>query len=344
MTAVSVLAVGPWSVRVQRRSLVIGAALVGVLAVAVVVSLSLGAYPVPIPRVLTAIFGQGTPADELIVSRLRLPRVLSAVLVGIALGVAGAIFQSVTRNPLGSPDVIGFDTGASTGALVAILVLRGGLVATSVGAVAGGALTAALVFALSSRHGVAPLRLILVGIGGGALLAALNSMLIVRANVYDAQSATIWLVGNLAGRGWTDVALLGPVVALGLLFAVLLERPLTLGEFADDRSASLGLHPGRLRIVSIALAVLLASGAVAIGGPIQFIALAAPQIARRLTRATGPNLVASGLVGGVLVVLADLAAREAFQPRQLPVGVLTGVVGGIYLAWLLGREWRRGRG
>jgi iron complex transport system permease protein len=337
------IGVGVVSVRIRRRSLLVGVLVIVALLLAILASLSLGSYLVPPDRVLLTVFGQATPADELIVSQLRLPRVLAGALVGIALGISGAIFQSVSRNPLGSPDVIGFDTGAATGALVAMLVLHGGLLATSVGAIAGGAVTAALVYALASRDGVSPLRLVLVGIGGGALLGALNSMLIVRAQLYDAQSASIWLVGNLAGRGWTNVALLAPVVLIGLVLSAVLSRPLTLGEFADERSATLGLHPSRMRLAAIALAVLLCSGAVATAGPILFIALAAPQIARRLTQATGPNLAASGLLGGVLLVLADLAAREAFQPRQLPVGVLTGVVGGGYLAWLLAREWRKGR-
>ncbi len=341
---VTVLAVGPLSVRMRRRTALAGLALLVLLAVSVVASLSLGGYDVPLPRLLAALVGQGSPADGLIVTRLRLPRVLTAALVGAALGVAGGIFQSVTRNPLGSPDVIGFDTGSATGALVAMLLLHGGLVATSIGAVAGGAVTASLVFVLAARGGVAPLRLVLVGIGAGALLAALNSLLIVRAEVYDAQSASIWLVGNLAGRGWENVALLVPWVAICSGAALLLARGLTLGEFADERSLSLGLRPARLRLAAVGVAVALASGAVASAGPVPFVALAAPQVARRLTGAPGPSLLASGAVGAVLLVLADLAAREAFQPRQLPVGVVTGVVGGGYLIWLLAREWRRGHG
>lgn len=340
----AVLAVGPLSVRLRRRSVIVGAVLIALLAVCIAASLSIGGYSVPLPRMLSALVGQASPADELIVTRLRLPRVLTAALVGASLGIAGAIFQSVTRNPLGSPDVIGFDTGSATGALVAMLLLHGGIAATSVGAVAGGAATAALVFVLAARGGVAPLRLVLIGIGAGALLAAVNSLLIVRAQVYDAQSAAIWLVGNLAGRGWQNVELLVPLVAVGAVAALLLARGLTLGEFADERSLSLGLHPSRLRVGAVGVAVVLASGAVASAGPVPFIALAAPQVARRLTRSPGPSLLASGAVGAVLLVLADLAAREAFQPRQLPVGVLTGVVGGGYLIWLLAREWRKGRG
>jgi iron complex transport system permease protein len=339
----TVLAAGPWSIRVLRRSVVVAAAMVLALLLAALASLTLGAHLVSPAGAVSAILGEGMPADRFIVGQLRLPRIVAAALVGTALGIAGAIFQSVSRNPLGSPDVIGLDVGASTGALVSLLLVHASTVGAGIGAVVGGTVTAGAVVLLAVRRGLAPLRLVLVGIGAAAMLAAVNSTLIVRANLYDAQSASIWLVGNLAGRGWAEVAILGPVVAVGVVLAVLLARPLALGEFADDRAAALGSHPGRVRIAAIGVAVLLASGAVAIAGPIPFIALTAPQIVRRLTRAPGPNLVLSGLGGAVLLVLADLAAREAFQPRQLPVGVVSGVVGGVYLAWLLGREWRRGR-
>lgn len=335
---------GQWSILVDRRVAIVVAGLVVALAIAILLALMLGANPIAPDRILALIAGNGTPADTLIVGGIRLPRVLAGALVGLCLGIAGALFQSVTRNPLGSPDVIGFNVGASTGALVAMLFLGGGVIATSIGAVLGGGLTALLIFVLSARHGIAPLRLVLVGIGGGAFLSAINQWLIVRANIVDAQSAAVWLIGSLAGRDWIRVETLLPAAAVGLVLALLLERPLDLGAFDDDRAASLGGRPSGVRIAAIAVGVLLASAAVATAGPIAFIALAAPQVARRLTRSPGPNLLAAGVTGALLLVVTDLAAREAFQPRQLPVGVLTGLVGGGYLAWLLGREWRKGHG
>lgn len=337
-----VLAVGPWSTRLHRRYVAVCVALVVGLVLATAAALTLGANTVSLPRALAAVFGEGDRGAELVVAQLRLPRILTGALVGLALGLAGALFQSVTRNPLGSPDVIGFDSGAATGALVAMLFTAGGALATSTGAVLGGALTAAVVFLLVMRHGLAPLRLVLVGIGVGSMLVALNWMLIVNANLYDAQSAAVWLVGNLAGRGWSRLGLLAPVVGGGAVLALLLSRGLAVGELADERAASLGVRPDRLRLAAVGVGVLLASAAVATAGPIQFVALAAPQVARRLTRATGPNLLAAGLTGALLLVVTDLVAREAFQPRQPPVGVLTGLVGGVYLGWLLTREWKKG--
>ncbi|TQS45194.1 FecCD family ABC transporter permease [Cryptosporangium phraense] len=343
MTVMPVLAAGSWSVRLHRRSLLVCAGLVVALIAAVVVSLAAGANSFAVSRVLPAIVGNGTPAEQLIIGELRLPRAITAVLVGAGLGISGGIFQSLTRNPLGSPDVVGFGQGATTGALVTMLILHGGFTAASVGAVAGGAITAALVFVLSAHHGVAPLRLVLVGLGAALMLNSINSLLIVRSQLYDAQSASAWIVGSLAGREWTQARLMGAVLLVGVVLCAALYRPLSLSEFSDERSTSLGLNVGRARLGAVAVGVLLSSAAVAAAGPIQFVALPAPQIARRLTGAAGPNLVASGLVGALLLVLADFAAREAFQPRQLPVGVITGVVGGLYLAWLLSREWKKGR-
>jgi iron complex transport system permease protein len=341
---VRVLRLGQASVAVQPRYAAVCVALLAALPLVGLAALAVGAVPVGLDRVLGALVGSGTASDQLVVVELRLSRVVCGALVGLALGLAGAVFQSVTRNPLGSPDVIGFDTGAATGALVAMLVLGGGVVGTSLGAVAGGAVTAAAVSGLALRHGSDALRLVLVGIGVGGMLSAANSMLIVNAEIYDAQSAAVWLIGNLAGRGWSRAAMLAPVLVVLVPLALLLSRRLRIAELSDERASGLGLRPGRMRLAAVGVGVMLASTAVATAGPIAFIALTAPQVARRVTRASGPNLFAAGLTGALLLVISDFAAREAFQPRQLPVGVVTGVVGGGYLAWLLTREWRKGRG
>ncbi|EXG80589.1 FecCD family ABC transporter permease [Cryptosporangium arvum] len=344
MTAVPVLAAGPVVLRVHRRSVVVCLVLGVLLLAAIVLSLAAGTNSFPLDQVFTAVFGEGKPATELIVAELRLPRAVTGALVGIALGISGGIFQSLTRNPLGSPDVVGFGQGATTGALVTMLLLHGGFVAASFGAVVGGVVTAALVFGLAYHRGsIAPLRIVLVGLGLALMLISVNQLLIVRSQLYDAQSASAWIVGSLAGREWNQVKLMGAVLVVGLVACVFLMRPLSLSEFSDERSMSLGLRIGRARFAAVGTGVLLASAAVAAAGPIQFVALPAPQIARRLTRAAGPNLTASGLTGGLLLVLADFLAREAFQPRLVPVGVVTGVVGGLYLAWLLSREWKKGR-
>nr|WP_240896113.1 iron chelate uptake ABC transporter family permease subunit [Kineococcus siccus] len=308
------------------------------------VSLTTGDYPLTVAEVARTLVGQGTTAQEFIVLGLRLPRVVTGVLVGAALGVAGAVFQLVTRNPLGSPDIIGFTTGAVTGALVVLLVLGGTTAQAALGALAGGFVNAVLVYLLAARGGLAGYRLVLVGIGTTAVLQAANNFLLTRADLPEAQSAQVWITGSLNGRDWEQAA----PVALGLavLLPVLLAhgRSLTLLDLGDDAARGLGVGVDRVRLTVLAAAVVLTALAALAAGPISFVALAAPQVARRLTRAVGSGLVAAGLTGALLLLVSDLAAQRLFAPTQLPVGVLTGAVGGLYLAYLLAGQWRRGRG
>src|SRR5262249_21931182 len=192
-------------IRVRPRAAVVCVALVGVLAVVGALALATGDYPVPLPDVVRVLTGRGSAADAFIVGTLRLPRVLLAFLVGGALGVAGSLFQSVSRNPLGSPDIVGFSTGAATGALVEILWLGGGTTQVAVGAVVGGLGTALAVYLLAYRRGVSGYRLVLIGIGVAAMLTSINGYLLTRANLVDAQAAALWLTGSLNARSWDQV-------------------------------------------------------------------------------------------------------------------------------------------
>ncbi|PRY11732.1 FecCD family ABC transporter permease [Kineococcus rhizosphaerae] len=333
-----------FSVRVQGRTLTVCLGLLVALVAVVAVSLTTGDYPISVPEVLKTLAGQGRRADEFIVLGLRLPRVATGLLVGFALGVAGAVFQLVTRNPLGSPDVIGFTSGAVTGALVVLLVLGGGGWQTSFGALVGGGVTAIAVYLLSTRGGVQGYRLILVGIGVSAVLQAANSYLLTRSRVEDAQAATVWITGSLNGRGWEQATPVGVGLALLLPVLLLSGRSLTVLDLGDDAARALGVDVARTRLVVLVAATALTALAAMAAGPIAFVALAAPQIARRLTRAVGSGLVAAGLTGALVLLVSDLTAQRLFAPTQLPVGVVTGAVGGVYLAWLLVTQWRRGRG
>lgn len=333
---------GRLSVVVSPRSIVVCVGLALAVAVACLASVLFGEIQVGLPRLIATLQGDGSPFEDFLIIDNRLPRIANGVLLGAALATSGAIFQTVSRNPLGSPDVIGFETGAATGGLVALLALGAGLGGAAVGSVVGGLVTAVLVYLLALRGGVDSMRLVLVGVGAGAILLSVNSLLITSSSIYDAQTAGTWLVGHVVGAVWSDVLVVGVLLAPLLLGALLLSRPLLLSELSDAHAATLGMGTERIRALSVLVGVLLSSVAVAAAGPIAFIALTAPQIARRLTRASGPNLVASALTGSFLLVVADHAAREAF-PRQLPVGVVTGVAGGLFLAWLLTREWRKGR-
>lgn len=327
------------SLRLHPRPLLVGVTLTLVALAGAIAMLGTGDYPLSPGQVIAALLGGGDESTAFIVETLRLPRTLTALLVGAALGVAGAIFQSIARNPLGSPDIIGFTYGAATGALLVILAWEGNSREIAFGAIAGGAVTAAAVYGLSFRGGVQGYRLVLVGIGIGAMLLAVNDYLLTRARRDDAYEAARWLIGSLNDAAWESVV---PVaIALGLLLPVAfgLARRLRMLEMGDDAAKALGVNVERSRLALSGTGVALTAVGVAATGPIAFVALAAPQIARKLTRTSSPGLATSALMGAVVLVLSDLIGQR-LTPQDLPVGVVTGLVGGLYLAWLLSREWR----
>ncbi|MFJ1868689.1 FecCD family ABC transporter permease [Streptomyces sp. NPDC088097] len=334
---------GRTSLRVEGRALVAGL-LLAVAAVALsVVLIGTGDFDIAPWDVVKTLLGSGSPADDFIVNDLRLPRVLVALLVGAALGMAGAVFQSVTRNPLGSPDLLGFGYGSAVGALVVIILFKGDANAVAVGAVIGGLLAGVLVYLLAYKQGINGYRLVLVGIGASAVLVALIQYLISKAQLVEATRAMVWLTGSLAGRDWAQV---WPLLATcAVLFPLVLSRSraLRMIEMGDDAAYALGVPVERTRMLLMLAAVLLTTAAAAAAGPISFVALAAPQLARRLSRSPGSNLLTGALMGAVLLLASDLASQRAFGADQLPVGVVTGLVGGVYLLWLLVMERRAGR-
>ncbi|MFV0130584.1 FecCD family ABC transporter permease [Streptomyces sp. HMX112] len=334
---------GGLSVRVEPRAALAVVLLALVTLAAGVVVMGSGDFPMAPGDVVATLLGNGTAAQEFIVQDLRLPRVLVAILVGAALGVGGAAFQSISRNPLGSPDVLGFGQGATVGALGVIVLFHGDSAAVAAGAVVGGMATGALVYLLAWKRGVHGFRLVLVGIGIAAMLTAAIHYLLTLANLVDATRATLWMTGSLDGRDWAQFWPLLAVCAVLVPLTLVYGRPLRMLEMGDDAAYALGVKVERTRVVLMASAVLLVSVATAAAGPVAFISLSAPQLARRLTRSPGPNLAASALMGSSVLLVADWTATNAFADRQLPVGVVTGVVGGVYLLWLLVTERKAGR-
>ncbi|MFJ8165474.1 FecCD family ABC transporter permease [Streptomyces sp. NPDC096136] len=334
---------GGTSLRVEPRALVTGLLLTAATAVLAVVLIGTGDFEIAPGDVVQTLLGNGTPADDFIVNDLRLPRVLVAILVGAALGMSGAVFQSVSRNPLGSPDMLGFGYGSAVGALVVITVFKGGATEVALGAVVGGVLAGAAVYLLAYKKGIHGYRLVLVGIGASAVLVAVIQYLIAEAQLLEATRAMVWLTGSLAGRDWAQVWPL--LIACAVLFPLVLgqSRALRVIEMGDDAAYALGVPVERTRMLLMLAAVLLTTAAAAAAGPISFVALAAPQLARRLTRSPGSNLLTGALMGTVLLLASDLASQRAFGADQLPVGVVTGLVGGVYLLWLLVTERRAGR-
>lgn len=329
--------------RAQRRSTAvsIGAA-IAIVAVSCV-SLSIGDLAVPLDQVVPALMGTGAAEFTFVVRDLRLPRVMAALLVGAAFGLSGSVFQSIARNPLASPDIIGVTAGASAAAVFLLLVASASSVGVALGAFAGAGLTSLAVYLLAWRSGLSPYRLVLVGIGLGALLSAVTAYLLTRSDINDAQRATVWLVGSLNATTWSQVRPLVVTVAVLLPCIVLLRAQLGVLQLGDDTAVGLGVTVERARLVLLVGAVGLAAAATAAAGPVAFVAFVSAPIARRLVRQP-LTLLPAALVGALLVVSADLLGRRLFAPTELPVGILTGIVGAPYLLWLLARSNRIGTG
>lgn len=326
------------------RPWLLGVTLLLAAAVFLVFCLSVGVgdFPIGLPQVIATIFGRGERVDEFVIMDLRMPRALAGLVVGVALGVSGAITQSVARNPLASPDVLGV-TGGAGAVSVFLVTASGGTAAAITGSVglpaaalAGGLGTGLLVYLMAWRRGIEGLRLVLIGISVSAVMEAIITWLLVTADIRDVARAQAWLIGSLDSRTWDEVSA-ALWCALPLLAAVAyLAFPLRPMHFGDQVAAGLGVRYTMVRAVLLLCAVLLAGVAVSAAGPVPFVALMAPQVAMRLARHATPPLAASGLTGALLLIGADLVARTAL-PVSLPVGVVTAAIGGPFLVYLLVR-------
>jgi len=328
----------------RRRTTTVTLALVGATTFAFALSLSLGEYPVPLRDVLPALVGHGDPAMSLVVQEFRAPRALTGLFAGAALGLSGAILQSLVRNPLASPDVLGFGAGASAAAVFVIVSTGTGAVTAVAGAAIGGAIVSAgAVYALAYRKGVSPYRIVLVGIGVAAFAQAIISYLLTRAQIFQASEATAWLVGSLNSRTYPSAAIAATAFVALAPLALLLAASLRGLELGDDVARGLGIHAERSRFALFGLSVLLCGAATAAAGPIVFVAFVSAPIARRLCDRRGLALVPAAVTGALVTLTADLIGQHAF-PVEIPVGVVTGVVGGLYLLVLLTRSNLVGRG
>lgn len=305
-------------------------------------AMTLGRVQIPFADVFAMLLGDGEGGmRQQIVVNLRLPRMLVAIFAGASLGVSGAIFQSVSRNALGSPDIIGFTTGAATGALVQIVIVGGGPLAVAISAMLGGLLTATLVYLLSFKHGATGgYRLVLTGIGAGATLSALNGLMLVKGNLDNAIAANLWLAGSLEARNWDHALTVMGGALLLIPLAGIAVTGLRMIEMGDDVAHQLGVRVERTRFGTIVCAVLLVGVATGAAGPIAFLALAAPQLAARLTGTRGVPLFSAAIMGAFLLVAADLVTQLFTASLVMPIGRTTGLVGGLYLLWLLTRSKR----
>jgi iron complex transport system permease protein len=336
---------GAVSVRVRPRPLVALGLIAAATLAAFCLELAVGEYALPLSDVLGSLLGAGDQATDFIVLELRLPRALTALLAGLALGIAGAIFQVITRNPLASPDVIGVSTGAALGA-VALIVFGDAspLAAVPLAALGGAAVAGVALLAFASSGGLQGYRIVLIGIGVAAVGQAGINYVLTRGRIFEAQAAYVWLVGSLNGRGWEHVVPLAAAVGLLVPLALVLARPLRALQLGDDVARVLGVGVERARLALLATAVALTGIAVSAAGPIAFVAFAAPHLARRATGGGSPGalLPVAGVTGALILVAADVVGRVVLAPRELPVGIVTAVLAAPYFLWLLRRANRIG--
>ena len=328
--------------RVRRRHRGKVLAVLGILIVAVfAVTLMVGKSFYGPAEVLRVVLGETVPGASFTVGELRLPRATMGVLAGFAFGIAGVTFQTMLRNPLASPDIIGISSGASVAAVFGIIVLALDETAVSFLALGGALVTAAAIYLLSHRGGFAGARLILIGIGVAAMLDSAVTYILSRAAAWDLQTAMQWLTGSLNGATWAGVLPLALASAVLVPLVLSQGRGLGMLRLGDDSAASLGVNVPRTRVLLMVSAVALLAFATAACGPIAFVAFMAGPIASRIIGPGASPLLSAGLVGALLVLTADLVGQFAFDSRY-PVGVITGALGAPYLVFLLIRINRSG--
>ncbi|KML35007.1 FecCD family ABC transporter permease [Rossellomorea marisflavi] len=310
---------------------------------AVIISTGIGDMQIAPWKVVSVFFGGGSSIDQLVVTSFRLPRILIALLAGMALAVAGGILQGMIRNPLASPDIIGV-TGGAGAAVVAFLTIFSNKDNTlmvsikwlPVAAFIGAAVIAFLVYFLAWKKGVSPVRLVLIGIGISALTQACTTLLMIMGPIYRASQANIWITGTVNGSDWQDVWILLPWSVIFIFLSFMITRQLNIQELGEEVATSAGANVQRQRFILLLMSTALVGGAVAFAGGIGFVGLMAPHMARRLVGSSfGALLPVAALLGGLLVMLADLIGRTLFLPLEVPAGVFTAAIGAPYFIYLL---------
>ena len=329
----------PFSVRVDKRVPPVAALMLLATLAVMIVNIGVGEYPISPLDVVKTIIGAPTnnPDHSFIVNTLRLPRMLVAALVGMALGMAGAVMQGITRNALADPGIIGISAGASLAAVTLIVVVQN--VSASLipfASFSGAALAALLIYLLAWRKGDSPMRLVLVGIGIASVAGALTTLMITFGDIYDVQRALIWLTGSVYGRSWKEFWSLLPWLLIFAPMALFLARDLNALNLGEEVAHSLGSRVAIQRGLLLLTVVALAGASVAVAGLIGFVGLVAPHLARRLVGPLHEGLLpTAGLLGAFIVVAADLVGRTIFAPIELPCGLVTAAIGAPFFVYLL---------
>ena len=328
---------GPWSLLVDRRNIAVNLGLMLVLLVAAFSSLASGTLSLPFTDVMQTLQGQGSAMAEFVIRELRGPRLLAAMFTGAAFALAGCLMQTLARNRLATPGIIGIDN-AATAFAVASVVGTGISLAPQTMALAGAATATALAFGLAGATGTRGYRFIIAGLAIGAISGAITQVMLSSVSVDTANAAYPWTIGSLNARSEGSVQLLGYGLVAGYLLSLLLGRALSVLQLPEAVAMGLGIHPGRTRLVGLSLSVLLTGLAVAVAGPVGMVALIAPELARTLSRPGRVPLTASALTGAILMVLSDLAGRTLLAPLEIPVGLVTTLAGSPCLLWILLRK------
>lgn len=328
-----------FSLLIRQKHLLIHTLLTLVLAGLMLFALGAGASSIGFAEVLSLLTGTATPGTELVITQWRAPRIVLAVVIGAALGVSGSIFQTMTRNPLGSPDLMGFTMGAQTGILTAIILFQASYATVAAWALIGGILSGAIIFSLAFRGGFGGLRLVLAGIALSSMLGSFNRWLIVQADSDTAYGAVKAVTGSLSHAGW-DTAL-PTLILIGLLLILLIpiSRSLRNYPLGDHLLIALGSRLRSEQPLLMLLGISLVAVSTVAAGPLSFIALVAPHLARLMYSATRAPLYASAIVGALLLLGADVLSQTALE--SLPVGIVTASVGGLYFMGLLLVEMRK---
>lgn len=332
-----ILRIGRFSYKIDKRVLPVLLALIVIGIVILAMSVSYGEYDINPLQVIQTILGiEEDSRFELVVWQFRLPRILVAFMIGAALSVSGTILQGITRNPLADPGILGVTSGASFAAVTAIVWLQIPSMYLPVTTFAGATIMALLIYTLAWKGGSSSIRLILIGIGLGAVTTAFTNLMIVFGDIRQVQQAYVWLAGSVYGRDWDHVYSILPWLLVLLPLAILQARQLNTFNLGDDTAQGLGVNVELQRGILLLISVALASIAVAVAGTVGFVGLVAPHITRRLIGPAHEGLIpAAALLGGVLVMFADLISRWVISPSELPVGVVTAMIGAPYFMYLL---------
>ncbi|CAM3627919.1 ABC transporter permease [Halomonas casei] len=327
------------SVLIERRAVWVNSALMVALVFAAIAYLSLGSLTLMPREVIMALAGQGDMMTGFMVQELRLPRLVAACLTGGAFALAGILMQTLARNRLATPGIIGIDNGATAFAVASVVGMSVSI-APSTMALTGAVTAAVLTFGLAAGSGTQGYRFIVAGIGVGAVFGAITQLLLARVAIDTANAAYPWTVGSLNARSGGSVHLLGVGLAVGFVTALALARSLTILRFSEATANGLGVNAKVRRIQILLLSVVLTALAVAVAGPVGMVGLIGPEIARALSTPRHVPVVAATLAGALVMVLADLMGRTLLAPIELPVGIVTAIIGGPWLLWILMRPQR----